>query len=431
MKSLRLGLTLALLCAVAFVVTVAPASATGKEIFAKALDTKSCGSEWHFVITDINPVPAPENIWVVWQSGGPATEVPLDKQVGNVAHYSDYVHSASDQVVEAYTYIDVAWDANFNLSHRLCASPSPTSTPVPPTETPIPPTATPVPPTATTVPPTETPTDEDTGRVSVTKWMCTHIGDQDTCTSDKDYSLEGYKVDFKVYQGGQTEAVGDLKETITVTLGKNNNGSGSTGGGAMGDKTGKALDLGTYTVCEVPLAYKDALPPVALDAFPRPKSSQGGSSGGTNQTQWGDNCIVVQLTKGTAEVKFLDIKIAPIPTPTNTPVPPTETPVPPTATNTPVTPGVTTSPSVATPTNTAVPPTATNTPVTPGVTTSPSVATKVPTSTPSSTVLPKTGDPQSGSLALIGLVLALGGALAYRLASAQRPSTDKIESGHS
>jgi len=99
-------------------------------------------------------------------------------------------------------------------------------------------------------------------------------------------------------------------------------------------------------------------------------------------------------------------------------VPPTETPVPPTETPSP-TPTVLGQDATKVPTATQVLPTAT---------VLGSEATKVPTSTPSATELPKTGGPQEGSLALVGLMLALGGALAYRLASAQRPTAEDEES---
>ena len=44
------------------------------------------------------------------------------------------------------------------------------------------------------------------------------------------------------------------------------------------------------------------------------------------------------------------------------------------------------------------------------------------TATPGASTLPHTGDPGQGSLALVGLALALGSALALRLARAQPPS---------
>ena len=118
-----------------------------------------------------------------------------------------------------------------------------------------------------------------------------------------------------------------------------------------------ALPVGAYTVCEVEIAYMAGQPDVPLDAVPRPESGNGGSTGG-GQTVTSAECIMVDLTAGTAELKFLDTVRA-VPTPTST--------------------------STSTPTGTS---TATSTPVTPTV----MAGTETPANTPTSTV-PSTSTP--------------------------------------
>lgn len=70
---------------------------------------------------------------------------------------------------------------------------------------------------------------------------------------------------------------------ITVTLGENADGGGNTGSGSQGRSVG------------APATGEE----VQLDSETWP----GGSSGGANQQQFGDDCITVELTPGTAELK--------------------------------------------------------------------------------------------------------------------------------
>ncbi|MDA8219727.1 MAG: hypothetical protein M0Z94_19180 [Dehalococcoidales bacterium] len=235
--------------------------------------------------------------------------------------------------------------------------------------------------------PTDSPGDtpSEHGNIAVFKFICDQIGQQDTCNG-RDTSLDDYMVDFEVHQG--STAGGEVVQTITVTLNENAQGQGNTGNGSQGRAEGGALDVGTYTVCEIPFAYKGQ-ERVPLFVEPRPDAGAGGSSGGTNQEQVGSDCIKVQLTPGTAELKFLDQRQAtPTPTatetPTCTPTPGGETPTPvctETPTSTP-TPGGETPTPTPTPTNTQTPqgptptPTPTNTPG-PGP-----AATATPTNTP-------------------------------------------------
>ncbi len=146
--------------------------------------------------------------------------------------------------------------------------------------------------------------EEDTGRIKIFKTMCTEIGQQNTCNGPGDTSLNGYQIDFEIYAGTGTS--GTLVDTITVTLGENEQGQGNLGDGSFGKIDSDDLDAGTYTVCEVPVAYLDD-DEVDLVVTPRPEAGDGGSTGG-QQTLFGDNCIVVEVKKGTATVKFLDQK---------------------------------------------------------------------------------------------------------------------------
>jgi len=129
------------------------------EISAKALGDHECdGSEWHFVITQVESESvAPGSIHVVWANGG-SEDVPRDdKFTGGVAHYTT-TSNLDSVVVSATTQIYSGWDGQFNLSHGPCDLP-PTPTPVDPTPTPVDPTPTPVDPTPTPVDPTPTPVD--------------------------------------------------------------------------------------------------------------------------------------------------------------------------------------------------------------------------------------------------------------------------------
>jgi hypothetical protein len=146
----------------------------------------------------------------------------------------------------------------------------------------------------------------NTGNIGIFKQMCDNIGKQDVCNG-RDTSLEGYSIDYTVQPvvGG---VAGASVQTITVVLGDNSGGGGNVGGGSQGRKVGTALPVGTYLVCEAPhpnpFAYKQGEDNVPLDALPRPEPGNGGSSGGPQVEQ--DNCILVTITTGTSELKFLD-----------------------------------------------------------------------------------------------------------------------------
>jgi len=152
------------------------------------------------------------------------------------------------------------------------------------------------------------------GQIAVFKTVCESIGQQDTCNG-RDTSLDDHLVDFDIYAGTGTE--GQLVETVSVTLGENAGGGGNVGDGSQGRIVSGELAPGTYTVCEIPVAYllegDQVIHTVDLDAIPRPEPGNGGSTGG-QQTQFGDDCVVVEVTaSGTAEVKFLDLALAPPP----------------------------------------------------------------------------------------------------------------------
>ena len=143
------------------------------------------------------------------------------------------------------------------------------------------------------------------GTIAIFKTMCESIGQQDTCNG-RDDSLEGYHIDYSV-----TNTETQAETTITVTLGENAGGGGNTGGGSQGRIESDPLPVGTYRVCEAPedapIAYLEGEDDVPLDALPRPESGNGGSTGGP-QTQDGD-CIVVTITTGTSELKFLNQRL--------------------------------------------------------------------------------------------------------------------------
>lgn len=143
----------------------------------------------------------------------------------------------------------------------------------------------------------------DQGTIAIFKTMCDSFGQQDTCNG-RDTSLDGYHIDYTV-----TDTETDqLVQTVVVTLGENAGGGGNTGDGSQGRAQSEPLDVGEYRVCEAPenapIAYLEGEDDVPLDALPRPEPGNGGSSGG-GQTQDGD-CIVVTITAGTSELKFLN-----------------------------------------------------------------------------------------------------------------------------
>ncbi len=229
--------------------------------------------------------------------------------------------------------------------------------------------------TSTAVPATATATGTETGqaRIAVFKSLCESIGNQNTCNG-RDTSLDGYRINFNVYEGTGTS--GAQVDTIPVILGTNANGTGNVGNGSEGRTVGTATLVtgGTYTVCEVPQATKPGSPTVNLLAVPRPKASQGGSSGGSNQTLFGPNCIVVTLTPGEAELKFLDTIAAVTATPTATTGAATAT-----STTVPATTTATRGATTATPTATTGAATATSTTVPATATATTGAATATPT----------------------------------------------------
>jgi hypothetical protein len=185
-----------------------------------------------------------------------------------------------------------------------------------------------------------------TGGIVISKDICNGIGTQDSCIQGGDRTLEGYTIDFKLYAGGDDS--GTLLNTIPLALVQT--------GGSSGTATASGLAPGTYTVCEVPLAYKAGMDDVQLQGVPRPAAGGGGSSGGSSQSPVGDLCIRVEVTTGNAQVKFLNKRVeAATPTPTATLEPTaTSTPEPsPTATSTPepsptpIPPGPTSTPASA------------------------------------------------------------------------------------
>ncbi len=145
------------------------------------------------------------------------------------------------------------------------------------------------------------------GTIAVFKQMCASIGAQNTCNG-RDTSLSGYHIDFTVQSTTVVEGTvtpGPIIHTITVTLGDNAGGGGNLGNGSQGRSIAEPFDIGTYLVCEVERAYKAGAADVLLDAVPRPNDS----SGGSNQfSPFEDRCIMVTLTGGKAELKFLDTK---------------------------------------------------------------------------------------------------------------------------
>jgi hypothetical protein len=151
-----------------------------------------------------------------------------------------------------------------------------------------------------------TPTNSESGQISVSKTLCDQIGQQGTC-SGRDTSLSDYHIDFEIHQG--TGDAGVVVGTVTVTLNENAQGQANAGNGSQGSAQSTPLAAGTYTVCEIELAYRDGYPAEPLQATPRPNAGGGGSSGGNNQELFGTNCIVVTLTNGGADLKFLDVRL--------------------------------------------------------------------------------------------------------------------------
>jgi hypothetical protein len=153
------------------------------------------------------------------------------------------------------------------------------------------------------------------GEIAIFKFMCEEIGSRNTCNG-RVTSLAGYDVDFSVEAAdvpGNSAEVPDGLETITVTLGLNANENGNTGNGSQGREVAGPYPLGTYLVCEVPVAYNADGDEVDLVGEARPTAGDGGSTGGSRQEAidpdgegQGTDCIQVELTPGRAELKFVD-----------------------------------------------------------------------------------------------------------------------------
>jgi hypothetical protein len=76
---------------------------------------------WQFAINQINNLSnAPATIHVIWDDLS-VENVPLDKFVGKVAHYTTILHAGA-KVTDATAAIYNAWNGNFNLSHVVCNS---------------------------------------------------------------------------------------------------------------------------------------------------------------------------------------------------------------------------------------------------------------------------------------------------------------------
>src|SRR5262249_23593854 len=97
--------------------------------------------------------------------------------------------------------------------------------------------------TATPTPLGIAPISGTVGTITVAKAMCASIGGSLTCNGN-DQSLLGDTVDFNVYDGPPPTT--KLDTVLTVTL--------NQAGGGSGQSFSALLSLGTYTVCEVPVA---------------------------------------------------------------------------------------------------------------------------------------------------------------------------------
>ncbi len=351
-----------------------------KTISAQALTSHECNSnEWEFVITQIDKQSdAPTSIHVTWANGQSA-DVSLTSFTGGVAHYVTTLNLNST-VVSATATIYSGWSGEFNLSHGPCistATPTVTST----ATTTSTPTATGT--TTTTATPTGTPSEAtntptptatgtlpaETGQIMIIKRICESIGENNSCNG-RDTSLAGLMIKFNIFSGTATS--GTPIADVAVTLGQNVPGQTNEGAGSQGSALSGPLPLGTYTVCEVPVAHDGRTVP--LTPFPKPD--------GTNQSATGANCITVNLTSGTAVLMFNNL-IAVTPTATVTT----------TATAT-----VTGTPPTATPTVTGTPPTVTPTPTSgEEATATPTVTGTPPTATPTVTGTPATATPTATS----------------------------------
>jgi hypothetical protein len=129
-------------------------------------------------------------------------------------------------------------------------------------------------------------------RVAIFKGICDSIGQQNTCNG-RDTSLDGYTIDFYLYEGVPTEDDDDDRlETITVTL--------REGNGSQGRELSDYLEEDTlYTVCEIPLAHPPAgsgTPSVQLQGRHAPTIARVGATSGSCQAirsaSWCDSLAV-------------------------------------------------------------------------------------------------------------------------------------------
>lgn len=146
---------------------------------------------------------------------------------------------------------------------------------------------------------------ENTGLITVVKYICETINDPTTCTESRDDSLDGYRVDFLVHPGENDDQ--PSVQTITVEIGENAAEEGAVGSGSEGRESGATeLPLGMYTVCDQAVAYKAGADDVRLRVRPRPEET----SGGSNQTSTG-NCITVDIVPGNNVLKFVNARRIP------------------------------------------------------------------------------------------------------------------------
>lgn len=132
----RAGVLLIAALFVMMFATAASATVTTKTIDAKALTDHECNADqWQFVITGVDPIPAPASVTVHFSDGGTVV-VPLQKVTGNVAHYVTTTHLDST-VTSATAVIESDWAGQFNLSDGPCNEPSTTTTSTTTTTVPV------------------------------------------------------------------------------------------------------------------------------------------------------------------------------------------------------------------------------------------------------------------------------------------------------
>ncbi len=139
---------------------------------------------------------------------------------------------------------------------------------------------------------------EDTGTITIRKVICDSVERDTNCVESRDTRLDGYNIDFEVRRGPNPN--GALVQTITVTINENAQGQGDPGNGSQGQAQGEEIRVGTYTVCDTAVAYRDG-DEVLLDPEPRPDET----TGGARQTENGD-CITVDLVPGNNVLNFIN-----------------------------------------------------------------------------------------------------------------------------